>query len=370
MIFSRKNIKPIRQASQMTSLQDDDVMDIAKSMVPQTSAPKTIVPQSPVAQPATNTVAKPMYFSGGSTVLPTDTRTGKGIAAVEQINTSATNTKQAAIDAAKAKAQEEMRATGGANSREVTDGIDYNKDGVIGDPTTQAGRQMTNEDLINTAIRQFLEPVDNAGARSAADEAMRQATAEGRQAARGRMGMAGMGLTGAAAAAEGTEARRGERERVLTLDEFDRNARQEQAERWLAGMGQSRESEVFKRVMAQLDKENEAELPDLDANGDGDISDAEQAAYDKAVQDKKNIQNSEATSQIMGMSQEEFEAMTPDGMAAAGWSVQKDSSGNPQVRKDAGGDYYTWVGPSGETKKAYVDDAGENFAWSMGLEWD
>jgi hypothetical protein len=384
MIFSRKNIKPLNPRVTgnkfLADESENDVMDIARTMVPPTSAPKAVIPQSPMRQAAgagTSPMPKAMAFTNSDL---TQIDTSKGAAAQRNMEgarkedairgaTAIQDQKRAAIDAAKRKAQETMATTGAANSREITDGIDYNRDGVIGDPSTQAGRQMTQEDLINTAINEFLRPVDNTGARSAADEAIQQRNAENRANARARLGVAGMGLTGAAAAAEGTEGRRGERERVLTMDEFDRNARQEQAERYLTGMGQSRESEVFKRVMAELDKENGAELPNLDANGDGDISDVEQANYDRAIQNRNRVQDAESTSEIMGMSQEEFEAMTPGRMAAAGWSVQKDSRGNPQVRKDSGGDYYTWVGPNGETKKAYVDDGGENFAWSMGLEW-
>lgn len=288
MIFSRNRMKrPPALPKPSSGLQgDDDVMDIAKSMVgPEkptinAAASKPMIPMSAKGGPG------PMYFGGPQPQTPTYNREiqrptgpidpanlpkGPGQRTVDapyptdpKSKIRAQADKAAAIARAKEHARRDMQDKAANNAREVADGIDYNGDGVIGTGIEgmAGGRQMTNEDLINTAIRDFLEPIDNTGARSAADEALRQNIAESRLNARARGGMAGMGLTGATAAMEGTEARRGERERTLTMDEFDRRARQEQMDRSLAGIGAERESEVFKRLMGLLDEEDDASKTD------------------------------------------------------------------------------------------------------------
>jgi hypothetical protein len=256
---------------------EDDVLDIAKTMVPQTKAPKSVVPQSPLRPPAPSTAEGapgPMFFgSSGSGVTRFDPNSGRSVgatvpnagrladprAAFDESSAASRAEQDArrgqidvARDAAKQKARAEVE-----RQKEITDKVDYNRDGKIGGQN----RPMTEEELINSIGRGFLEPIDNTQARGAADEALQQRNAENRANVRARLGVAGMGLSGAAGAAEGTEGRRGERERVLAMDEFDRGARKEQAERYLTGIGVSRESEVFKKLMEILDKEN---APDAD----------------------------------------------------------------------------------------------------------
>lgn len=177
-------------------------------------------------------------------------------------------------------------------------------DGAGGGAGGEPEEPKTQEEIINERINELLtEDLDTGEARSAMDEALRQATAESRLAARARTGIAGMGLTGAAAAAEGAEARRGERERQMTLDQFDRAARAEELQRLLAGTGElragareEREQTAFEKAMELLGEELAPEASPVggapgggtrieprDTNGDGIVSETEKREYEEKV---------------------------------------------------------------------------------------
>jgi hypothetical protein len=389
MIFNRTRIKrPPSAVSGMTSglsgiKSEDDVLDIAKTMVPQTSAPKSVVPQSPIRPPAPSTAEGapgPMFFgSSGSGVTRFDANSGRSVgatvpnagrladpraafdesSAAAQAERAAREERQARLDAAKDAA----RKTATENAREVADRVDYNRDGKIGGQD----RPMTEEELINSIGRGFLEPIDNTQARGAADEALQQRNAENRANVRARLGVAGMGLSGAAGAAEGTEGRRGERERVLAMDEFDRGARKEQAERYLTGIGVSRESEVFKRLMKILDDEIDpvaGQLPNPDSNGDGVISPEEAAAARAAAETSNQTASTARNLEIEAMTQGQFESMTNTELKRLGWTVEGPFNDEPGKTS-----YFIWTSPSGAKKKSYIDDWDIGEMSSEGLEW-
>lgn len=191
--------------------------------------------------------------------------------------------KDSAVERARREARGKMAESAKNNAREQADGIDYNGDGVIGDPSVGRGREMTTEDLVNTRINEILREDVDTSARGSYDEALRQATAEARLGARARGGIAGMGLTGAAAAMEGAEGRRGERERVMALDAFDRAARAEELQRLQVGarerrseLAEGREAEVYDRILALLDEElgRQPEAPAGEGGGGGGPLDA------------------------------------------------------------------------------------------------
>lgn len=238
MIFQRKTPKRIPNL-----LRDDDVEDIARDIsAAQGGSQRENRPQEP--RSGSTGSGGPAFFGPGSDIRPQEPSFGKLPAMGLEDPTQTWRDRSA-----DARAAEEAAARDAAER--------------AGDPSVPADAEKSREELIAERIDALLaEDLDTGPARSAMDEALRQASAEARLGARARTGIAGMGLTGAAAAAEGTEARRGERERQMTLDQFDRAARAEELQRLLsatgeirAGSRESREQQAFELAMKLLQEE-------------------------------------------------------------------------------------------------------------------
>lgn len=394
MIFSRSKIGN-KTPSALTGLKaapayDDNIDDITKQLATVGGRPasgQALQAAAPAANaqvsPTIGAGSKPMFFSANDTQMaaPQPGRvpgrtaaapTGPANVAAPGVGTvpqeaplsaadaaaDAVSQKRRDLEAAKAKARSQMEDRAKSDKDELARGLDLNGDGFIGgDPMFGQGRNMDENDLIKQAIYDMLNPVDNTGARSAVENQLASQNAENIQSVRARTGLGGMGLTGAAGAAEGTERRRGARESVLTMDEFDRNARNENFQRALAGMGSAREQEAFLRAIAALDEENASEIDsgkqrtDFPAGPEGD------AQYNEYL----TKGNNDRTTNIEAMPQAEFESLTQEELRDLGWTV------SDEVKSDAKGDYMVWTSPNGKKRKAYFDDIGEHT--SYGLEW-
>jgi len=302
MIFQRKTPRRIPGL-----VRDDEVDDIAQGIAAGQQGAQRENRRDEQAPPSAG--GTPAFFGAGDQ-RPRRPATPPPPGSLQDPRDTASRNASAgaAIEAGRATARKDMEEKARNNAREVRDGIDYNGDGVIGTGIEgmAGGREMTQEDVIATRVNELLtEDLDTGEARSAMDEALRQATAESRLAARARTGIAGMGLTGAAAAAEGAEARRGERERQMTLDQFDRAARAEELQRLLAGTGElragareEREQTAFEKAMQLLGEElgtpsapsavgntpgGGTRIDPRDTNNDGIVSDTEKREYEESV---------------------------------------------------------------------------------------
>lgn len=177
--------------------------------------------------------------------------------------------KEAAMEAAKAEAKRKLQEQAKNNAAELEAKADLNGDGVIGTGIEgmAGGRQMTEEDAINTAIRNLLlEQPDVAEERKAMIGEMEAKEARDIQSMRARTGLGGMGLTGAAGALESQVRQESGREQALTTAQFDRAARAEALDRLLKGIGARRGEQVFGAEMEMYESE-----ADIDINGDGFI---------------------------------------------------------------------------------------------------
>ena len=153
-------------------------------------------------------------------------------------------------------------------NRERDENRDIDGDGKIGTTT------MTREDYVQAAIDSILRPVDTAQSRSALETEMEKNNAVNRANARAATGRAGLGASGATAATEGEISSQGARDKELALAEFDRQARNEAAQRAQAGVQMSYEDQVFQEaIQAIIDANNAASgedaFPDIAAENDG-----------------------------------------------------------------------------------------------------
>ena len=177
--------------------------------------------------------------------------------------------KEAALAAAKAEARRQMEEKAKNNAAELEANADLDGDGKIGSgiESVGGGREMTEEDAINTAIRNLLlEQPDVAEERKAMIDEMKANQARDIQSTRARTGLGGMGLTGAAGALESQVRQETGREQALTTAQFDRAARAEALDRLLKGIGARRGEQVFGAEMEMYESE-----ADIDINGDGFI---------------------------------------------------------------------------------------------------
>ena len=182
------------------------------------------------------------------------------------------------------------------------------------------------------------------------------AAAQNQAGAAAKAGLGGFGLSGGSAAMASDIGSADARERVLALQD-------------LANAQKDQDFQDIQRTAAIDDLEEEQ---DRDLDGDGDV--AGKSLRGKGVTlfgdgDPSNnkgaspadVANQEEAQRIADLSQKDFEKETKESLESAGWSsdgTQYDDNGRP---------YFLWVSPSGEKRRAYQDDAGEQF--SNGLEW-
>jgi hypothetical protein len=110
------------------------------------------------------------------------------------------------------------------------------KDGKL--VNKEAPPPQTEQELVDAAVRKLLEDqkINTEKERAAMQEEMKVAEARDIQSMRARTGLGGMGLTGAAGAMESQVRSEGARKQALTTAEFDRQARQEELSRIVAGI--------------------------------------------------------------------------------------------------------------------------------------
>jgi hypothetical protein len=254
------------------------------------------------------------------------------------------------------------------------EGVDFSK--MPGAVPAADTAPVDEEEAINQAIRDLITggAPDVAAERAAMIDEMRANQARDIQSMRARTGLGGMGLTGAAGALESQVRQETGREQALTTAEFDRQARAEALDRLLKGVDLRRSEQVFEKAMDLFGKETEKEIPPLDGNGDGTITDEEREARRAAIAEAARQQQEESQSrgeeadamrsaEVEGLSTAQFEqSINEKELKALGWTVEGPIGDDEQGRW-----YYEWTSPNGVSKRAYVDDAPE-FA-SGGLEW-
>lgn len=178
--------------------------------------------------------------------------------------------------AGKAAAEEKAKV----NTQEEAEGRDINGDGLIGyDQKLGGGRPMTEQEVINTQIRELIEggasPEEIEKERSAMKGELAASEARDIQSTRARTGLGGMGLTGAAGAMESQVRQEGARKQALTMADFERQQRSESAQRALEGIQARRGEQVF-RTESKMYEEEEGK----DHDGDGLIGDTPIAEWE------------------------------------------------------------------------------------------
>jgi hypothetical protein len=100
-------------------------------------------------------------------------------------------------------------------------------------------KDLSEDEMIQSVIKDLLtnDPTQNAAAREAFKGDLAQKSAENLLATRGRMGVAGMGLTGAGASMEAGVQRADSRKDALALEDRDKALREEALKRVLSGAG-------------------------------------------------------------------------------------------------------------------------------------
>lgn len=155
--------------------------------------------------------------------------------------------KQRKVQEAKDRAKKEAEEKALINKQEAEQGVDINGDGKIGyQQELGGGREMTNDEVINTALRNLLrEQTDVSAEREAMLGEMKAQEAQAIQGLRARAGLGGMGLTGATAGLEAQARTEAGRAQALTTAQFDRAARDEALRRLIQGIELKRGEEVY-----------------------------------------------------------------------------------------------------------------------------
>ena len=167
------------------------------------------------------------------------------------------------------------------------------KDGKLVTPPPK-----TDQELQDEAIRSLLEgsKADTAKERAAMQGEMKVAEARDIQSMRARTGLGGMGLTGAAGAMESQVRTEGARKQALTTAEFDRQARQEELSRTIAGIEAKFGKDAAARASEAFGIEKELATEELGVMrsmfpegpaGDAEFDKAKKLAKIKEVQDRK-----------------------------------------------------------------------------------
>lgn len=125
---------------------------------------------------------------------------------------------------------------------------------------------------------------------------MKVAEARDIQSMRARTGLGGMGLTGAAGAMESQVRTEGARKQALTTAEFDRQARQEELSRTIAGIEAKFGKDAAARASEAFGIEKELATEELGVMrsmfpegpaGDAEFDKAKKQAKAKEIQDRK-----------------------------------------------------------------------------------
>lgn len=183
---------------------------------------------------------------------------------------------------------------------------------------------------------------------------------------RSRAGLGGLGLSGAASAAEGDLARTQARTKVLTMQQFD----------------QAAEDAKFTDIQRRAALDDLEDAADLDYDNDGKVSgvkvggkigdgDPENDPFTGNPEDAPGAVAPTAGGKpkpVKDMTPEEFNNMSEQQALDAGWRPEKwlDDQGRQSSALFASA--VLWIGPGGEEMVVPIDDAGERT--SSGLEWE
>ena len=165
-------------------------------------------------------------------------------------------------------------------------------------PAAPEPAQLTEQEMVDAAVRKLLEDqsVNTEKERAAMQGEMKAAEARDIQSMRARTGLGGMGLTGAAGAMESQVRTEGARKQALTTAEFDRQARQEELSRTIAGIEAKFGKDAAARASEAFGIEKELATEELGVMrsmfpegpaGDAEFDKAKKLAKIKEVQDRK-----------------------------------------------------------------------------------
>lgn len=195
---------------------------------------------------------------------------------------------------------------------------------------------------------------DHERERKAAEDELKVAKAKALQAANARASLGGLGLSGATSALNSDISRTQDRTAIEAM----------------ADLGRKQRDEDFQAIQRQAAIDDLEDAQDEDVDGDGFVNGKKVGGKigdgnpdnDPADTGSRKDKEAERNAEILDMTQPEFEQLTQEELKALGWTV-KDGPAD----QSGGVRYAIWTSPSGETRKAYFDDYGEQF--SNGLEW-
>lgn len=224
----------------------------------------------------------------------------------------------------------------------------------------------------NLKTSEAVKPVKDDGmdelarARQAAAQEIDARNAEAAMDQRSRAGLGGLGLSGAASAAEGDLGRQQARTKVLTMQEFD----------------QAAEDAKFTDIQRQAALDDLEDAADTDYNNDGKVSgrkvggkigdgDPENDPFTGKLENKPGAVAPTAGGKakpVDEMTPEEFNKLSDKQALAAGWRPEKwlDAEGKQSSALLAAS--VLWIGPNGQEMIVPVDDFGERL--SSGLEYE
>jgi hypothetical protein len=204
-------------------------------------------------------------------------------------------------------------------------------------------------------------------ARKAALDELEAGKAKALQDASARAGAGGFGLSGATAALASDIGKVQDRNKVLTMAEFDKRAR----------------DEAFADLQRDVATQDYEDAYDIDRNNDGLINgvkvggligdgDPNNDPDTTKSEDKPDAVVPEAGGKkksIADMSDKEFNNLSKEQAEAAGWEAEQWLAEDKKTPVGAiFAKYCRWVGPNGEERIVPVDDVGE--LMSGGLEWE
>jgi hypothetical protein len=205
-----------------------------------------------------------------------------------------------------------------------------------------------------------------ARARQAAAQEIDARNAQAAMDQRSRAGLGGLGLSGAASAAEGDLARQQARSKILTMQEFD----------------QAAEDAKFAEIQRRATLDELEDVADTDYNDDGMVSgrkvggkigdgDPENDPFTGKPENKPGAVAPTAGGKakpVDEMTPEEFNKLSDKQALAAGWRPEKwlDAEGKQSSALFAAA--VLWIGPNGQEMIVPVDDFGERL--SSGLEYE
>jgi len=205
-----------------------------------------------------------------------------------------------------------------------------------------------------------------ARARQAAEQEIDARNAQAAMDQRSRAGLGGLGLSGAASAAEGDLARQQARTKALTMQEFD----------------QAAEDAKFTGMQRQAALDDLEDANDTDYNNDGMVSgrkvggkigdgDPENDPFTGKPEDKSGAVAPTAGGKakpVEEMTLKEFNKLSDKQALAAGWRPEKWLDAEGKQSSALLGTSVLWIGPNGQEMIVPIDDFGERM--SSGLEYE